>query len=80
MVTVFLLQHSYEVNGVEDSKIIGIYSSREIAESIVIKYKKLPGFKDYPNDFFIYGYELDEDNWEEGFVNSFVLDNERITE
>lgn len=80
MVTVFLLQHSYEVNGVENSKIIGIYSSREIAESIVIKYKKLLGFKDYPNDFFIDGYELDEDNWEEGFISSFVLDNKRINE
>ncbi|WDF50969.1 hypothetical protein PQ460_00505 [Paenibacillus sp. KACC 21273] len=80
MITVFLLQHSYEVNRVENSKIIGIYSSREIAESIIIKYKKIPGFRNYPNEFFIDGYELDEDNWEEGFVSSFVLDDKRITE
>jgi len=80
MVKVFLLQHSYEVNGVENSKIIGVYSSREIAESIIIKYKKLPGFRNYPNEFFIDGYELDEDNWEEGFVSSFFVDDKRITE
>ncbi|WCT55875.1 hypothetical protein PQ456_22460 [Paenibacillus kyungheensis] len=80
MITVFLLQHSYEVNGVENPKIIGIYSSREIAESTIIKYKKIPGFRNYPNEFFIDGYELDEDNWEEGFVSSFVLDDKRITE
>lgn len=80
MITVFLLQHSYKVNRVENSKIIGIYSSREIAESIIIKYKKIPGFRNYPNEFFIDGYELDEDNWEEGFVSSFVLDDKRITE
>ncbi|MDQ1236450.1 hypothetical protein QE450_003948 [Paenibacillus sp. SORGH_AS306] len=80
MIKVFLLQHSYEVNGVEHSKIIGIYSSREIAEFTIIKYKKLPGFKDYPYEFFIDEYELDEDNWEEGFVSSFVLNDKRITE
>jgi len=80
MITVFLLQHSYEVNRVENSKIIGIYSSREIAESIIIKYKKLPGFKHYPNDFFIDGYELDEDSWQEGFVSSFFLDDKQNTE
>ncbi|MGV7118986.1 DUF7336 domain-containing protein [Paenibacillus kyungheensis] len=80
MITVFLLQHSYEVNRVENSKIIGIYSSREIAESTIIKYKKIPGFRNYPNEFFIDGYKLDEDNWEEGFVSSFVLDDKQITE
>lgn len=80
MITVFLLQHSYEVNRVENSKIIGIYSSREIAESIIIKYKKIPGFRNYPNEFFIDEYKLGEDNWEEGFVSSFVLDDKRITE
>ncbi len=76
MEMVFLLQHSYELNGVEDSKIIGIYSSKEIAESIVIKYKELPGFKDYPNEFFIDGYELDKNNWNEGFISSIVLEDE----
>ena len=68
VITVFLLQHSYEINGEEETKIIGIYSSREKADSIVNEYKELPAFKDYPNDFFIDGYDIDMDNWKEGFV------------
>lgn len=80
MKMVFLLQHSYELNGVEDSKIIGIYSSKEIAESIVIKYKELPGFKDYPNEFFIDSYEVDTNNWKEGFISATHLEDEHTSE
>lgn len=46
MKTVFLVEHSYEVgeDGVYDeTKLIGIYSSLEKAESVVKKYKTLPG-------------------------------------
>ena len=64
-----LLQHSYIKDGHEEVKIIGIYSSRKIAEKTVEQYKKLPGFKDYPDSFFIDAYELDENHWFEGFIS-----------
>ncbi|WP_446430527.1 DUF7336 domain-containing protein [Paenibacillus chitinolyticus] len=35
MITVFLLQHSYEWNENENTKIIGIYSSKEKAEAVI---------------------------------------------
>ncbi|MEL1136604.1 hypothetical protein AAC978_15640 [Desulfitobacterium sp. THU1] len=68
MTSVFLLQHCYEVNNIEEIKIIGIYSSRSKAELVVEKYKGLLGFRNYPNSFFIDEYRLDEDNWTEGFI------------
>jgi hypothetical protein len=67
MRTVFLLQHSYEIEGSEQIKIIGIYSTRDKAKTAIEKFKTLPGFSDYPDSFYIDEYEIDQDNWEEGF-------------
>ncbi|NIK76421.1 hypothetical protein FHS15_001546 [Paenibacillus castaneae] len=71
MKTVFLVEHSYEVgeDGVYDeTKLIGIYSSLEKAESVVKRYKTIPGFRDYLDAFYIVEYEIDKDNWREGFI------------
>lgn len=67
---VYLLQHSYEIEDFEETKIIGIYSSQKNAEEVKEKYKSLPGFKKYPDSaFFIDKYEVDISNWEEGFIS-----------
>jgi len=69
MKSVFFLQHSYEINDeCEETKIIGVYSSREIAEKVVDEYKNLIGFKDYLDCFYIDEYKIDKDHWEEGFI------------
>jgi hypothetical protein len=71
MKTVFLVQHSYEVGedgGYDETKLIGIYSSLEIAESVVERYKTLQGFRDDLDAFYIDEYEIDKDYWNEGFV------------
>lgn len=52
----------------EDVKIIGVYSSIELAQYAVQKSKFLPGFVDYPNGFYIDEYEVDVDHWDEGFI------------
>jgi hypothetical protein len=65
---VYLLQHSYVLNEADETKIIGIYSSREKAEMIVEYYKVKPGFSEHKDDFFIDEYIVDENNWEDGFV------------
>lgn len=73
MTEVFLLQHSYEkeIEGIllEETKTIGIYSSHEKAELAVEEYKKLPGFKDYPDAFYIGRYQLDKGFWVDGFIS-----------
>ena len=71
MKSVFLLQHSYEVDGVDEVKIIGIYSSKKKAEKVIEKYKVLPGFNKYMDSFHIDEYPVDTDHWNEGFYSLY---------
>ena len=65
---VYLLQHSYEIdNGCDETKILGIFSSQQTAEEAIEGYKKLPGFRNKQENFFIDKYELDKKHWAEGF-------------
>ena len=48
---VYLLQHSHLIDDEDDTydtKIIGIYSSEEIAMNVIKKYKKIIGFNKAP--------------------------------
>ena len=69
MKSVFLLQHSYEMpdTGEQETKTIGIYSTREMAEKAIARLVKQPGFKDLPDYFNIDEYEVDKDHWQDGF-------------
>ena len=33
--------------------------------------KKLPGFKDYPGEFFVDPYTINKDQWNEGYVRVY---------
>lgn len=66
--SVFLVQHSYEIGEFEETKIIGIYSTREKAEIVIEQYKCIQGFKDYPDRFYVSEYKIDKNHWEDGFV------------
>lgn len=70
MNTVFVLEHSYESadTGEQEAKLIGVYSSKEMAEKAIERLKKQPGFRDFPDYFNIDEYVLNQDDWEEGFV------------
>ena len=68
MESVYLLQHSYELEDCEETKIIGLFSSEQSAKDAIQKYKTKPGFSDYPNNFYIDKYEIDKCFWEEGFI------------
>lgn len=69
---VYILWHTHEFeDGDEDSKLLGVYSSESIAKDKIMKYKKLPGFGQYPDGFEISKYEIDTDHWEEGFVTKY---------
>ena len=73
MKSVFLLFHTHHFeNGEDNEKLLGVYSSRELAEKkIENKYKKLPGFCEEGGEFIIDEYEIDQDNWEEGYVTEY---------
>lgn len=70
MTSVYLLFHThYLPAGEDDDKLLGVYSSRKLAETkIEEKYRKLPGFCQPDGEFIIDEYQIDQDNWEEGFI------------
>ena len=62
----FVLLHSLPETG--KVKLIGIYSSRVLAEAAETRARLLPGFADEPDGFTIEPYEIDKDHWPRGFV------------
>lgn len=62
----FVLLHSLADTG--KVKVIGIYSSREMAEAAMGRTRVLPGFAEEPQGFSIEAYEVDKDHWPRGFV------------
>jgi hypothetical protein len=65
----YLLWHTHEFeDGSEDSKLIGVYATNELAMSARARSKLLLGFQDHPNGFDISTYEVNEDHWTEGYV------------
>jgi hypothetical protein len=62
----FALLHSLPETG--RVKVVGIYSSRPLAEAAMERTRLLPGFADEPEGFTIDEYEIDKDHWPRGFV------------
>lgn len=68
---VYVAQHTRQRDDdVVDVKFIGVYSSVESAERAVARLRTQPGFCDWPDEFSIDAYTLDEDHWTEGFATS----------
>jgi hypothetical protein len=69
MDSVFILWHSHEIDGGTDEKLIGVYKTREDAESAISRLASKPGFKDARDGFEIHEYVLGRDGWTEGYVS-----------
>lgn len=68
MKTVFLLQHVHEFeDGHEDIKLIGIFSTKLMAEEVLAKVEMQPGFAEHPQGFEISEHTIDRASWLEGF-------------
>ena len=71
----FLVHHVHVLgNGVEDVKLIGVYSSEDKANKVISRLVQQPGFVGSPDGFSIDKYEVDEDHWSEGFVTETSAD------
>ncbi len=66
---VFILQHVHPEDDIEDVKTLGVYSSQENAERARKRYLRLPGFRDWPAGFCVGRYDIDQDEWTDGFVS-----------
>lgn len=62
----FVLLHNPPETG--RVKVIGIYSSRALAEAAIQRARILPGFVEEPESFTIDLYDIDKDHWPRGFV------------
>ena len=65
---VFVVQHVHKLDDEEDVKLIGVYRSAESVKAAAARLSLQSGFKDSPNGFSVDPYELDQDNWTEGFI------------
>jgi hypothetical protein len=66
----FVVFHEYEdENRDEQTKFIGIYTTKEKAEAAVDSLRKMPGFADYSRGFSIDFHVFDRSGWTEGFVH-----------
>ena len=68
MKTVFILYHSYDLEGCEETKLIGVYSSKDEADQAVTRLKDKNGFKYRPDAFVTSEYDINQDHWTEGFA------------
>jgi hypothetical protein len=65
---VHILWHHYPDDADdENAKLLGVYSSRELAEQRIGKCASLPGFSSGEGAFSIDPCEVDKDEWTEGF-------------
>ncbi|MBK8943478.1 MAG: hypothetical protein IPM79_39245 [Polyangiaceae bacterium] len=71
---VFLVQHEHEVSDeVAEVKVIGIYSSEELARQAIERLSQKPGFSSHLSGFTVGRYPVDRDHWSEGFESSPVM-------
>jgi hypothetical protein len=72
----FIVTHVYDVpGGLRELKFIGVYSTREEADSAIARARTRPGFADHPGDFIVMPFELDQDYESEGFEKSTFNQN-----
>jgi hypothetical protein len=66
---VYLVQHVHILeDGLEDVKVIGIYSSQGKAKDAIRRLARLPGFSESNGEFHTDKYETDRDQLVDGFL------------
>lgn len=68
---VYLLWHTHideKLDGGEDFKLIGVYTSMELAEAAQARAELLEGFRDAKEGFEIAINKLNKDGWTSGFI------------
>jgi hypothetical protein len=73
MKAVYVLEHTHDFDdGHEDLKIIGVFSTRENAETALERVRDQPGFRSRPDGFSIDEWMVDPTpdhlGWAEGFI------------
>lgn len=77
MKSVFLLWHTNPLPDHDDEKLLGVFSSNELALENQKNSEKLDGFRDYKEGFEISEYEIDKVKWTEGFYTERWIEDEK---
>lgn len=65
---VFLAWHTYDDDGCEEAKLLGVFSTQARAEAAIAARRDKPGFVKHPDGFEIADITVDLDQeWMEGF-------------
>jgi hypothetical protein len=80
---VYLLWHRRPMEGGIDEhdtndKLVGVYSSAGEADAAKQRKLHFEGFRDYPDCFEVAEYEIDRDDWSEGFFEGEPGTRQRI--
>jgi hypothetical protein len=76
---IYALWYEREYQYREDTELlIGIFSSKALAEAAIDSLRDQSGFRDAPDGFNIYPMELDRSGWTKGFVS--LLESEMIAQ
>jgi hypothetical protein len=67
---VYLLWHGDDPDEGPNAKLLGVYSSEQAALDRINRSIALPGFAEYPEDFHISPYTIDQDEWTTGWVEA----------
>jgi hypothetical protein len=70
MTEVYEVRHRY-IDQEDDTHfaIIGVFSTRQLAEAAIARAKDEPIFKDVLGEFVIYPWTIDESEWDTGFFS-----------
>jgi hypothetical protein len=58
-------------------EVIGVYSSRDKAQSAAVRSSRVPGFLVAPDGFHIDEYTIDKDHWVEGYLSVVDVENHK---
>lgn len=67
MKNVYVLEHSYNIGDRDDTKFIGVYETRKLANEAIERLVDKPGFRDRPDNFLISEIKLNSGSWTEGY-------------
>lgn len=65
---IYSLEHIYTDETHRDCKFLGYFDDSEEMKKAKQRLLLLPGFSEYPNDFYIKKYELNKVHWQNGFT------------
>ena len=69
---VWFLWHRYKKHGQEEEKLIGVYSTKVLAQAAKKRMLDKPGFMERPGGFHIGSQILDKDFWKDGFITEWL--------